>query len=151
MSEVETGGTFMYFMALTVATIYFTTYQNYIKHNKNSQFKFWVNTLNLTFFLPLLLHAISRSDGIFTIFSRMRVKTDFFFQAIFLSFLAVVLFIKGIKIKTTKQLEERISEFGEKMGGTHVALVFVFLCMLLGFGLTFFFYSNIMERSIYLD
>jgi hypothetical protein len=81
----------------------------------------------------------------------MRVKTDFFFQGIFLSFLTVVLFTKGIRIKTTKQLEERISEFGEKMGGTHVALVFVFLCMILGFGLTFFFYSNIMEKSIYLD
>ena len=151
MSEVETGGTFMYFMAISLATIYLTTYQNYIKHNKNTQFKFWVNTLNLTFFLPLLLHAISRSDGIFTVFYRMRVKTDFFFQGIFLSFLTVVLFTKGIRIKTTKQLEERISEFGEKMGGTHVALVFVFLCMILGFGLTFFFYSNIMEKSIYLD
>ena len=151
MSEVETGGTFMYFIGLTLFTIYLTTYQNYIKHNKNSKLKFWLNTLNITFFLPLLIHGISRSDGIFTIFSRMRVKSDYFFQSIFMSFLAVVLFTKGIKIKTTKQLEERISEFGETMGGTHVALVFIFLCMLLGFGLTFFFYSNIMNKSIYLD
>ena len=148
MSETETTGTFLYFMGVMLATIYLTTYQNYIKHNKNTQFKFWINTLNLTFFLPLLFHAISRSDGIFEQFSRIRVKSDFFFQAIFMSFLAVVLFTKGIKIK---QIEKRIIEFGETTGGTHAALTYVFLAMMIGFGLTFFFYSNIMSKSIYLD